>query len=744
MAKTTTNGQTPPIEQVAPKHPTSNPQAGDNSPHIADEENNLPDLNNPSLFINRELSQIAFNKRVLEESYNSDHPLLERVKFIGICASNMDEFFMVRVSGLRQQFMLGVTDRSIDGLLPREQLAEIHRRATQLAERQMKSWQTLQQQLADEGIRIYNHHELKSRRRKKLSAYFEHEIFPVLTPLAFDPGHPFPHISNLSLNLAVLVRDPDSGVTHFARVKVPSTIPRLIPVKRFDPDDLRQPTDQRFVWVEQIIAANLERLFAGMEIVASYPFRVTRSTDIELQEEEADDLLLTIEENLRKRHFGSVVRLEIDESMPENVLTVLLDNFQVSNNDVFRVDGPLDLSALLNLHKLEFPTLKDAYLHPVLPPPLRNYESIFSAMRRQEVLLHRPYDSFAPVISMLEEAAVDPDVLAIKMTLYRIGPNSPVVATLTRARENGKQVAVLVELKARFDEESNIEWARALERAGVHVVYGLIGLKTHCKLTLILRRERDGIRRYMHMSTGNYNATTARVYTDLDFLTTDEDLGADASDIFNYLTGISKQSAYRKMLVAPSNLRQNLLNFIEREIEHGSNGHIIIKANSIADKEIIQTLYRASQAGVKVDLMIRGICCLRPGIPHVSENIQVKSIVGRFLEHHRIFYFHNNGKPDLYVGSADLMPRNIDRRVEVVFPIENKTLRSEIVENILQVYWRDSKKGHWLQADGNYRESLTDLQEDEEAFDSQAWFLNGRTTYQQGSSQPNVKPLSSI
>ena len=694
----------------------------------AKEELNLRD---PSLYINRELSHIEFNWRVLNEAFNDNHPLLERVKFLAITASNMDEFFMVRVSGLKQQVYLGITDRPPDGLLPREQLVAIHRRVTALVEREMAAWRRVYQELSEEGIRVLNYEELKPGKRQRLREYFEREIFPVLTPLAFDPGHPFPHISNLSINLAVLIRDPTSGETHFARVKVPSTLPRLVPLKPLDPDDLLPRTGQKFVWLEQVIAANLDRLFPGMEIVAAHPFRVTRNTDMEIQEEEADDLLLTIEESLRRRHFGFVVRLEIDESMPDYIRDILMANLDIGSHDVYTVDGPVGLSSLTQLHRLELPALKDPYFQPAVPAPFRTADSVFNTLKRQNGFLHRPYDSFAPVIDFVQTAAEDPDVLAIKMTLYRVGPDPPVVQALMRARENGKQVTVLVELKARFDEESNIEWARALERAGVHVVYGLIGLKVHCKVALVIRREREGIARYVHLSTGNYNATTARIYSDLDYLTCDEEVGADASDLFNFLTGYSKQEQYRKFLVAPVSLRRHLLHFIEREIEHGEAGHIMIKVNSLVDAEMIRALYRASQAGVKVDLIVRGICCLRPGLDGVSENVRVLSIVGRFLEHSRIYYFHNRGEPDLYLGSADLMPRNIDRRVEVLFPVEDSLLREEIVENILNVQLRDTEKGYWLQSDGTYVPAEVRLRENgSEAplFNSQSWFLNGRTS----------------
>lgn len=686
------------------------------------------DLGNASLYINRELSQIEFNKRVLDESFNRDHPLLERVKFLAIFASNTDEFFMVRVSGLKQQVLLGVTDRPADGLLPREQLVTTHRRMTALMEESTASWRQLSVALADEGIQVLDYSELKVSKQKKLAEYFEREIFPVLTPLAFDPGHPFPHISNLSISLAVLLRDPVNNEPHFARVKVPASLPRLVPLKPLDPDEYLLPTEQKFAWLEQVIAANLQRLFPGMEVVDSHPFRVTRNTDMEIQEEEADDLLLTIEASLRQRHFGNVVRLEIDRRMPEHVLRMLLKNLQITTYDVYAVDGPIGLSSLMQLHKLERPRLKDSYFTSAVPPSLAIGENIFEVLKRQDVLLHRPYDSFLPVLNFIRMAAEDPDVLGIKTTLYRVGPNPPVVQALMQARENGKQVTALVELKARFDEESNIEWARALEKAGVHVVYGLIGLKTHCKLCLVVRREQQGLKRYLHLSTGNYNAITARIYTDLDFLTSNEAFGADASELFNVLTGYSKQKEYRCFWVAPVNLRQRLLQCVERETALGPRGRIVIKANSVVDKELIKALYRASQAGVKVEMLIRGICCLRPGVPGISENIRVISIVGRFLEHSRIYYFQNEGDPSMYVGSADLMPRNIDRRVEALFPVEDTAMRQEILANILEVQLRDTAKGHLLQPDGSYVPVASLLGEDEERFDSQHWFLSRQSS----------------
>ncbi len=686
------------------------------------------DLENPSLYINRELSQIEFNRRVLDECTSADHPLLERVKFVAIFSANMDEIFMVRVSGLKQQVLLGITDTPADGLTPREQLVAIHRVVTRLFATAMEHWQErLMPALEKEGIHVLTYDRISERQRRKLSDYFEREIFPVLTPLVFDPAHPFPHISNLSVNLAVAIEDPETAVTHFARVKVPASLPRLVPLKPLDPDDLLPPKVQKFVWVEQVIAANLARLFPGMLIKAAYPFRVTRNTDMEIQEEEADDLLMTMEENLRQRHFGQVVRLEIDETTPDDIRDLLMVNLRIGVNDAYTTNGPLGLSSLWELHRLDRPDLKDEVFQPRLPLQFRTGENIFSVLRREDILLHHPYDSFVPVINLVEAAADDPDVLAIKMTLYRLGPNPPIVHALMRARENGKQVAVLVELKARFDEESNIEWARALENSGVHVAYGILGLKTHSKLLLVVRRERDGLRRYVHVGTGNYNAFTSRLYTDLGYLTTDEEMGADASEVFNFLTGFSKQKDYRKFLVAPVNFRENLTHLIAQETKHGANGRIIIKANAIVDAKIIRALYEASRAGVQIDLIIRGICCLRPGVPGVSENIRVMSIVGRFLEHSRIYYFHNVDSPEIYQGSADPMPRNIDRRVEVLFPVENESIRQEIVK-LLNIYLHDTAKSHQLQPDGRYLSRQTMLAEGEEPFNSQMWLLYGRAT----------------
>ncbi len=691
------------------------------------------DLNDPDLYINRELSWLQFNWRVLEEALDERHPLLERVKFLSIFANNLDEFFMIRVSGLRRQLAVEVLETPSDGMTPAEQLAAIRQELLPQLARHTECWRRdLLPKLREAGIRVLRYDELKRKQRKLLRRYFEREIFSVLTPLAFDPGHPFPHISNLSVNLAVVVNDPQYG-ERFARLKVPGVFPRLLRIpseekaESYESLGLMEETSTNFVWLEEVIAANLDLLFPGLEIVAAFPFRVTRDADPEIEEDEAADLLLAIEEGVRMRHFGSAVRLEVDAAMPERIRDILVSNLGLAPYQVYTVDAPIGMASLVELTKINRPDLKDPPFLPAIPSPLTTGESIFSVIRRRDILLYHPYDSFAPVVDFLHAAARDPDVLAIKQTLYRVGPDSPVVAALMKARENGKQVAVLVELKARFDEESNIGWARALERAGVHVVYGLIGLKTHAKLLLVVRREGDGITRYVHMGTGNYNDVTARVYADIGFFTSDPDIGADVSELFNALTGYSLKQKYRKLLVAPGRMRQQILSRIEREIErhrqHG-NGYLAFKMNSLVDRKCIQALYRASQAGVKVDLQVRGICCLRPGVPGVSEHITVTSIVGRFLEHPRIFYFRNGGDEEILLGSADLMPRNLDRRVEQLFPVEDPGLRESLYQHILRIHLKDNMQARRLLPDGSYERLHP--QEGEPELDSQLWMIEHR------------------
>ncbi len=679
-----------------------------------------PNLEQPDLYINRELSWIEFNRRVFEQAQDSRHPLLERVKFISIFETNLDEFFMIRVAGLKDQIASRTTPRSPDGRTAEQQLAAVRERLAPLIQEVRQYWRTtLLPLLIDQHIYILDYEQLDERQRTAMRTYFENEVFPVLTPLAVDPSHPFPHISNRSLNLAVVISDASHGEL-FARVKVPPTLPRLVPVP-VGPED---PQVVAFVWMEQVIAANLSLLFPGFDVWESYPFRVLRDADIELQEDDASDLLEYIQQEVRERRFGTVVDLAVNPSMPPRIRSLLLDNLEIGPGYLTVIDGPLGLGDVMELYNLERPDLKDAPFTPRVPPFLRKGADLFAAIQKHDLLLHHPYDSFNSVVEFIRAAASDPQVLTIKQTLYRVGANSPIVNTLLEAVENGKQVAVLVELKARFDEENNIVWARELERAGVHVVYGLVGLKTHAKVALVVRREENGLRRYVHLGTGNYNATTARVYEDLGLFTCHPDIGADASALFNSLTGYSRQSAYRKLLVAPLALRQEIMERIEREIcihkEH-HNGRLIFKLNALTDPEIVRQLYRASQAGVSIDLIVRGMCCLRPGIPGVSETIRVRSLVGRFLEHSRVYYFGNNGQEEIYLGSADMMQRNLNGRVEVLFPIASPILRSAIRKHMLEPLLADTVNAQELHADGTYTRVLPPV--DRPPFDSQAWFI---------------------
>jgi len=703
---------------------------------LLDEVQIDPTLDDPKLYINRELSQLEFFRRVLEEAQNPHNPLLERVKFLSIVGSNLDEFYMVRVAGIRQQIDAGVVDLSIDGLTPAEQLAAIRRMSMRLMNDSRDCLlHNLLPELDSAGIHLLDYSQLTDAQRSRMDEYFEQVVFPVLTPLAVDPGRPFPHISNLSLNLAVIIRDR-KGVERFARVKVPDTLPRITPIKRSSGatrKDGTVPYHHYFVWLEQLIAAHLDRLFPEMEVVEAHPFRVVRDADVEIQELEAMDLLESMEATVRQRRFGTVVKVTVNSAMPAHIRAILVENLEMDPNDVYTIDGPLGLSSLMSVYNIDRHELKEPPFVPALPAPFKskNYGGdIFGAIRRQDILLHHPYDSFSPVVDFLRTAARDPEVMAIKQTLYRVGRKAPVVEALLEASQNKKQVAVLVELKARFDEESNIGWARALENEGVHVVYGLLGLKTHSKIALVVRREGDGIRRYVHLATGNYNAVTAQLYTDLGFFTADEAIGADATDLFNYLTGFSGKTDYRKLLVAPINLRSRMTELIKREIEHQrkhKNGHLIFKMNALVDKPMIQLLYQASQAGVKIDLLVRGICCLRPGLPGISDNIRVISVVGRFLEHSRIYYFHNNGHEEIYLGSADLMPRNIDHRVEVLFPIENARHIQHLRDEVLNVYLSDTAKARRLLPDGTYEPIKP--KGDQPPFNSQAWLITHRPAY---------------
>jgi polyphosphate kinase len=617
---------------------------------------------------------------------------------------------MVRVAGLKAQLDAGIAEFGPERMSPSAQLVAIRREVNRLMEAAHQClYRDLLPALAEEGVHIVDYSELNPRQLRACKQYFTETIFPVLTPLAFDPGRPFPHISNLSLNLAVSIRD-GSGAGRFARVKVPDTLPALVSLTRPHKASTRAWTRRKetYVWIEQVIAANLDALFPGMQVIDAQPFHVTRDAEIAIKELEAEDLLDTIEEGVRQRKFGSVVRLLVNKEMPQHILQILTTNLEVESRDVYRSTGLLGFSRLSAVAQIDRRDLKDTPFVPVTPPelqPVADDEDVFQIIRGRDVLLHHPYQSFQPVVDFLRRAARDPDVLAIKIVLYRVGRNSPVVEALLEAVEEGKQVAVLLELKARFDEESNIEWAKALERAGAHVVYGLLGLKIHCKAAIVLRREGDGIGRYVHLATGNYNAVTAHTYTDVGLLSGNPELAADTIHLFNFLTGYSAKRDYSKLLVAPVNLRERFEGLILRELqkhEADGKGRLVFKMNALVDPRMIRLLYRASRAGVKIDLLVRGACCLKPGVPGVSENIRVTSIVGRFLEHSRVYYFRNGGDEEIYLGSADLMPRNLNRRVELLFPIEDPALRQR-ARNDLATYLSDNVKARRMTSDGSYK-----------------------------------------
>lgn len=695
-------------------------------------------LNDPQYYFNRELSWLEFNRRVLHEAIDERTPLLERLKFLAIFSSNLDEFFMVRVAALKQQVAAGVTKLSLDGQNPTEQLQLIGDRLRPMVIEQHQHFeQVLKKELINNGIHLLNYLDLSQEQRTYLNSYFEQHIFPVLTPLAIDPSHPFPYISNLSLNLAVVVKDPETEEELFARLKIPQVFPRFIPL----PEELRQRhRGKTGIWsgvpLEQIITHNLEYLFPGMNIQECYTFRVTRNADLAVEEDEADDLLLAIEKELQKRRIGgSAVRLEIEADVPNEIRTTIIRELALEENDVYDIDGLLALGDLFSFLALPLPDLKDRPWSTVLPQRLQRLpdegEDLFPIIRQGDLLVHHPYHSFTgTVVRFITEAAHDPHVLAIKMTLYRTSGDSPIIKALIAAAQNNKQVVALVELKARFDEENNINWARKLENSGVHVVYGVFGLKTHTKVTLVVRQEEQKIRRYVHIGTGNYNSKTARLYTDLGLLSCRDDLGADLTDLFNYLTGYSRQKSYRKILVAPVNLRDRMVAMIEREIEHsrnGGTGRIVAKMNSLVDGQMIETLYRASNAGVSIDLIIRGICCLRPGIPGISENIRVISVIGRFLEHSRIYYFQNNGSEELYIGSADWMTRNLSRRVEAITPVEDTNLAKDLQE-ILGIMLADNRQAWELQSDGTYIQRKPDREDQAESTHEVLMNMMRRTT----------------
>jgi polyphosphate kinase len=653
----------------------------------------------PLPYLNRELSWLEFNARILYEARDDRNPLLERVKFLAIFASNLDEFFQVRIAGLRQQVQAVAQVASPDGRTASEQLEAARRRVHELVAELSGVYVDVRKQLAANGIEIVKYSQIPEH-HPALRQRFIDEIFPVLTPLAVDPGHPFPYISTLSLSIAVGLRDPDTGEHRFARVKVPPILPRLIEIE-----------PQRFVLIDQVIEANLDLLFSGMEILDHHLFRVTRNADFSIEEDEADDLLMAIEEELRRRRFGVAVRLEVERSMPPATRQILLRGIGLREEDCFDIRGMLDLSSLRQIAEVDRPDLRNPTWTPVTPPrlvPLDEDEpaDVFAAIRAGDILVHHPYESFAASVErFIAQAADDPDVLTIKQTLYRTSGDSPIVRDLIRAAERGKQVVVLVEIKARFDEEANIVWARKLEQAGAHVVYGLVGLKTHSKTALVVRREGSGLRRYVHIGTGNYNPRTARLYVDLGLLTARPDIGADVTDLFNVLTGLSRQRSFRRLLVAPLSLRSRFLDLVQREIGHaqaGRDARIVLKLNAIVDVACIEALYAASQAGVQVDLIVRAACSLLPGLPDFSERIRVRSIVGEFLEHSRIFGFANGGEQEWYIGSADLMDRNLDRRVEAVVPVEDAEARARIAE-IIEVMLADDRRSWQLGADATWR-----------------------------------------
>jgi len=679
------------------------------------------DLKNPALYINRELSWLEFNERVLAQARDTSHPLLERVKFLAITGTNLDEFFMIRVATTLKKVREGIEDVTPDGYSTEQQLDAMRARARRMLRDQASVWAELRQLLEAERIGFLDESRWTPAIREYLSGYFSREICPVLTPLAFDPGHPFPFISNLSKNFAVVVRH--GGRTKFARVKVPDALPRFVSL----PASLSPAGSTAHVFIEDVIRANVQELFPGTQVKGAYLFRIVRDTDLEIEEDEADDLLESVEGSLRELRRGAISLLHVAVDMPPRVLNILVENFEVTGDVVLRTEERLGFGDWAQLARLHRPELKDA------PFSARSVwrsdedpEVIFDQIRYQDVLVHHPFESFASVETFLRAAVQDPHVVAIKMTLYRIGSDSPLIPLLIAAAEDGKQVAVLVELKARFDERNNILWAKQLESHGIHVVYGFTDLKTHAKLCLVVRQEADGIQRYVHTGTGNYNPETARIYTDLGLFTADADIVADVSDVFNYLTGCSNQKQFRQLIVAPVQLRQRFKALVEREIAHAEAGRparLMLKVNAITDDQMIRVLYRAAQAGVSIDLLVRGTCCLRPGVPGVSDNIRVRSIVGRFLEHSRIFWFHNGGQEEMYIGSADLMERNLDRRVETLAPIRDPEILEHVRDIVLGAYLRDTDRAMVLDSAGHYERPAGDG----ERFDAQQFLLQHYT-----------------
>ncbi|HAY34666.1 MAG TPA: polyphosphate kinase 1 [Ignavibacteria bacterium] len=654
---------------------------------------------NSEFFLNRELCWIEFNKRVLEEAKDATQPLLERLKFLSIFSTNLDEFFMIRFAGLKRQIKSHVNELSSDGLNAQEQSDKIFEVLTPLVEEFHSTFNNdIIPLLKENNIEFLNYAGLSDEQKSAADKYFEQELFPILTPLAIDNVHPFPNLINRSLALVILLDDPDTEFVEekVCVIQIPNNISRFYLID--------EENENKFILLEEIIKANADKLFPGMKVLDSYAFRITRNADLELEEEEAADLLTLIEEEVKKRRLGILVRLEIEKKMPEKLLKYLEVILKAEKNEIYKIDGMLNLGDLMQLYKIDKRELKYEGFTPRISSFFRQEEDFFKAISEQDILLHHPFYSFSSVSEFIAQAAEDPNVYAIKLTLYRTSGDSLIIKSLIEAAENGKQVTAVVELKARFDEENNIIWAKELENAGVHVVYGLIGLKTHCKMALVVRKEKNGMKRYLHLSTGNYNSATSRIYTDFGLFTANQDFCKDASNLFNYLTGYSKQKSFSKLLVAPITLRRKVLKLIDDEIKshkENKNGYILFKNNSVVDEEVILKLYQASKAGVKIDLITRGICRLRPGIEGLSENIKVYSIVGRFLEHSRAYYFHNNGDPKLFFGSADIMQRNFDRRVEIFFPIEDKRVKQDSIE-ILKLYLTDTAKTWVMLSDGSY------------------------------------------
>ena len=669
----------------------------------------LSKFEKPEYYVNRELSWLKFDERVLSEARDKSLPLFERLKFLSITSSNLDEFFMVRVASLKDQVHAGYKKKDIAGMTSEAQLKEISTQTHELVRVQYNTFnRSVLPALEKADLHLVAEHEnLTEKQKQFVDRYFEDNVYPVLTPMAMDSSRPFPLIRNKTLNIGALIakKNNKNGKKHtneleFATVQVPSVLPRIIEI----PSTAKG--ERTVILLEEIIERNIGKLFLSNDVVCAHPYRIMRNADLTIDEDEAEDLLVEIQRQLKKRQWGEVIRLEAEEKMDKRLLDILKKEFEIKNDDIYSISGPLDLTMLMKVYSLEgFEQYKSPKYTPAPVPEFQNDKDIFQVIREGDVFLHHPYMSFDPVVDFVRQAAKDPDVLAIKQTLYRVSGHSPIIAALAQAAENGKQVSVLVELKARFDEENNIVWAKMLEKAGCHVIYGLVGLKTHSKITLVVRREETGIRRYVHLATGNYNDSTAKLYTDCGIFTCDEHFGEDATAVFNMLSGYSEPKRWNRLIVAPIWMKDRFLKLIEREAEHAKAGipaHIIAKMNSLCDPAVMAALYYASSCGVQIDLLVRGICCLKTGIPGISENIHVRSIVGEFLEHSRIFYFQNGGAEEIYMGSADWMPRNLDRRVEIVFPVENEYIKKEIM-HVLDLEFRDNVKAHILQPDGTYQ-----------------------------------------